>query len=157
MKQEYEFADDRIPGKKLVINMGSTFTDPALFLDGEELDVRAGNCTVRAEDGTRLDVSFKNRFLDRYPSVILGGRVHVFVKPLFLIQKIALVLPFLFALTDGFVGLCTGIAMWIISGRMFRRNYSALVQVVLYVISLVTAYLAVLASELAVLYWVRHM
>ncbi len=141
MNQEYQVNDDRFKSKSIVLDMGNAFTDPSLFVDGERQNVAAGNCKITSDDGEDVKVSFKKQFMDRYPSLILGDKEHVFVQPLSGLEKFALFLPFILVLTNGALGLISALGLWIFNGKQFRKENSTKTKLVLYIIPLIAVFI----------------
>lgn len=125
MSQKFRINDRRLGEAEMELHMGSMFTDPFLTLNGEVLNVRAGNCFITAADGTRIPVTFQSQFMDRYPSVVLGEEVHTIGKPYRWFDKLALLLPFLLTVVFGFLGLVGGVLLWLYNNNSFKHSSNA--------------------------------
>ena len=147
---QYFISIEGLENKKISVEMKSIFTSPELFVEGRPAakGKKRGEFVIPKEDGSQKIVTFKNKFLDPVPDLIIDNIEFKLTEPLKWYQWLWAGLPVLLIFTGGLIGAFIGFFATSFSARIFRSAEERITQyllVALVSISAVIVYFIVAA------------
>lgn len=136
--------------QNIVLQAAGLFSGTRLLVDGEPAAAgpKRGQLLLKRTNGEDAVVKFKAPFLDPIPNLIIDGEKVQVAQPLKWYQIALALLPFIFAVAGGVIGIVIGLPASMYNMRVFRSEKSTTSKYVM--VGLVSLFSAIVFIGIAV-------
>jgi hypothetical protein len=130
-----------VQSKLLELMPGGFLTSPSILLDEKPVEGWKGQYVVRGDDGEKVPIEMKKKFLDPVPTLVIDGTPIEVVRPLKWHQYVWICLPLCLVAIGGLLGALAGFVGAYANARIFRSGLPTVFQ---YLLSAIVTGLALL-------------